>query len=97
MSKAFKALGLSDTATPEEVKTKWRQLCMIHHPDRGGNEVTFDELRRAYDVAYHEASKPKICPKCKGSGKILQVRGFSSIMMVCTECNESGYMLGEPK
>lgn len=97
MSKAFKALGLDDTATPKEVKLKWRQLCMIHHPDRGGNAVTFDELRRAYDAAYSEASKSKFCPKCKGSGKILQSRGFSSIMMACMECNGSGYALGEPK
>lgn len=48
MSKAFEKLGLPDTATPDEVKAKWRELCMIHHPDRGGNPVEFDEVRRAF-------------------------------------------------
>ncbi len=91
MSKAFEKLGLPDTATPEEVKAKWRQLCMIHHPDRGGNPCEFDELRRAYRLAHAEASEPKPCGACGGSGKVTQSHGFSSIELSCPACGGSGH------
>jgi len=91
MSKAFEKLGLHDTATPDEVKAKWRELCMIHHPDRGGNPVEFDEIRRAYKAAYAEASEPKPCGTCNGVGKIKQTSGWSSIDMPCQACGGSGH------
>lgn len=90
MSKAFDKLGLPVTATPDEVKAKWRELCMIHHPDRGGNPVEFDEIRRAYKSAYAEASEPKACPRCLGTGKTKQTYGFSSIDLPCAQCGGDG-------
>jgi DnaJ-class molecular chaperone len=92
MSKAFAALGLPETATPDEVKAAWRKLCMIHHPDRGGNSVEFDELRRAYRAAHAEASAPKACPQCLGTGKTRQTHGFNSIDLPCASCGGSGYI-----
>lgn len=92
MSKAFATLGLPETATPDEVKAKWRQLCMVHHPDRGGNSVEFDELRRAYKAAHAEACEPKPCPQCLGAGKVKQSHGFSSIDLPCASCGGSGHV-----
>lgn len=91
MSKAFEKLGLPDTATPDEVKAKWRQLCMVHHPDRGGNPVEFDELHRAYKQAHAEASEPKPCQACSGSGKVKYSHGFNAIDMPCPTCGGSGH------
>lgn len=91
MSKAFKTLGLPDTATPDEVKAKWRELCMIHHPDRGGNPVEFDEIRRAYKQAYAEAGEPKVCAACNGSGKTRVTHGFNSVEVTCRFCGETGH------
>ena len=91
MSKAFATLGLPDTATPDEVKAKWRELCMIHHPDRGGNAVEFNTIRKAYKVAMEEASEPKPCGSCKGSGKVTQTMGWSSIELPCQACGGSGH------
>lgn len=91
MSKAFATLGLPETATPDEVKAKWRELCMIHHPDRGGNAVEFNEIRKAYKVAMEEASAPKACPQCNGTGKTKQTTGWSSIDMPCPACGGSGH------
>lgn len=91
MSKAFQVLGLPETASPEEVKAKWRELCMIHHPDRGGNPVEFDEVRRAYKAAYAIASEPKQCGTCSGKGKVTQSHGFSSIELGCPACGGSGH------
>jgi DnaJ-class molecular chaperone len=90
MSKAFATLGLPETATPDEVKAKWRGLCMIHHPDRGGNPVEFDEIRRAYKQAHAEASEPKPCLVCNGKGKVTHAHGFSSIELDCPTCAGSG-------
>lgn len=92
MSKAFATLGLPETATPDEVKAKWRELVMIHHPDRGGNSCDFNEIRKAYKIAMEEASAPKACPQCNGTGKIKQSYGFSSIDMPCMACGGTGYV-----
>lgn len=91
MSKAFATLGIPDTSTPDEVRAKWRELCMIHHPDRGGNSVEFDLIRKAYKAAMEEASKPKACAVCNGVGKIIQTAGWSSIEMPCRVCEGSGH------
>lgn len=91
MSKAFATLGLSETATPDEVKAKWRELCMIHHPDRGGNPVEFNSIRKAYKQAFEEANQPKVCPQCLGSGKIKQTYGFNSVELPCHACGGSGH------
>lgn len=92
MSKAFATLGLPETATPDEVKAKWRELCMIHHPDRGGGPVEFNEIHKAYKIAMEEASAPKACPQCNGTGKIKQSHGFSSIDMPCMACGGTGHV-----
>jgi DnaJ-class molecular chaperone len=91
MSKAFETLGLPDTATPDEVRAKWRELVMIHHPDRGGNPCDFNDFRKAYKTAYAEASEPKACPQCHGSGKVKQSHGFNSIDLPCAFCGGSGH------
>lgn len=92
MSKAFEKLGLPDTATPDEVKAKWRELVMVHHPDRGGSPCDFNEIRKAYKIAMEEASAPKDCPQCLGSGKVKQSHGFSSIDLPCMSCGGSGHV-----
>lgn len=91
MSKAFATLGLPETATPDEVKAKWRELVMIHHPDRGGNPCDFNEIRKAYKIAMEEASAPKACPQCNGIGKVKQSHGFSSIELPCASCGGVGH------
>lgn len=83
-------MGLLDTATPDEVKAKWRELCMTHHPDRGGNAVEFNTIRKAYEQAFMEASEPDLCPQCLGTGKTMKTYGFNSINMTCSHCGGSG-------
>lgn len=91
MSKAFQTLGLPDTATPDEVKAKWRELAMIHHPDRGGNVVEFNEIRKAYKVALDEASQPKPCSGCNGTGKTKVTFGFNTVDVTCRFCSGDGH------
>ena len=91
MSKAFATLGLDDTATPGEVKSRWRELCMAHHPDRGGNAAEFNNINKAYKAAMEEASAPKPCGPCTGSGKVRVFRGFCSTEVTCQSCSGSGH------
>jgi DnaJ-class molecular chaperone len=46
----YSALGVANTATEKEIKKKYYKLSFTHHPDRGGDALTFAELTEAYDV-----------------------------------------------
>lgn len=46
----YKTLGLKKGATIPEIKRKYRELCMIHHPDKGGNTTMFIKIKDAYEA-----------------------------------------------
>ncbi|GAW22435.1 hypothetical protein ANO14919_119720 [Xylariales sp. No.14919] len=51
----YAVLGISRTATPEEIHTAYRRLAMIHHPDRNPNDTVgatarFQKIQQAYEV-----------------------------------------------
>lgn len=46
----YNILGVSKTATPDEIKIAFRKKAHQHHPDKGGNEEKFKELNEAYQV-----------------------------------------------
>jgi curved DNA-binding protein CbpA len=50
-SDCWSVLGLSPTATLEEVKGRYRQLAREHHPDRFGDEEAFKRVSAAYEQA----------------------------------------------
>ena len=45
----FKVLGLKRSASDEDIKTKYRELILIHHPDKGGDHEEFIRIQQAYD------------------------------------------------
>src|SRR3989344_4647317 len=47
----YKILGVSKTATEDEIKKAYRRLAHEHHPDKAhGNEARFKEVNEAYQV-----------------------------------------------
>jgi len=86
----FEVLSLSETATPEEVKARWRELASELHPDRGGDGNRFHECRKAYDLALALANEPKVCGNCGGVGKVTVARGFNQVKLPCDVCGGSG-------
>lgn len=50
MSDHYQTLGVSRTATADEIKKAYKKLASKHHPDKGGDEAKFKEVQIAYDV-----------------------------------------------
>ena len=42
-------LGVEAGASAAEIKQRYRELAALHHPDKGGDEATFIEIRQAYE------------------------------------------------
>lgn len=47
----YETLGISKSASADEIKKAFRRLAVKHHPDKeGGNEAKFKEINEAYEV-----------------------------------------------
>ena len=53
----YQILGVSRTASADEIKKAFRKLARTHHPDAGGDEAKFKEINEAYEVLGDEKKR----------------------------------------
>lgn len=54
----YEILGVSKSATADEIKRAYRKMAVKHHPDKaGGNEAKFKEASEAYEVLSDTAKR----------------------------------------
>ncbi len=46
----YSILGVTETATQDDIKKAYKKLAMKYHPDRGGDTKKFQEISQAYDT-----------------------------------------------
>ena len=66
----YAILGVSESATTDEIKKAFRKLAVKHHPDRGGSKEKFQEINEAHTVLSDEKKRQQYDLYRKG--------GFSS-------------------
>ena len=53
----YEILGVSEDASPEDIKKAFKKAAIKHHPDRGGDKKKFQEMNEAYQVIGDEKKK----------------------------------------
>lgn len=53
----YEVLGVTKTATQDEIKKAFHKLAHKHHPDKGGDEKKFKEINEAYQVLSDTAKR----------------------------------------
>lgn len=53
----YQTLGVSRSASAEEIKQAYRRQAARHHPDRGGNTADFQKIEEAYRILSDPASR----------------------------------------
>src|SRR3990172_1801510 len=58
MKDYYQTLGISKSATADEIKRAYRKLAHQHHPDKGGGDAEkFKEINEAYQVLSNPEKK----------------------------------------
>lgn len=59
MTTHYETLGVSDSASHDEIKKAYRKLASQNHPDKGGDTAKFQEIQTAYDIIGDETKRAK--------------------------------------
>jgi curved DNA-binding protein len=68
MSDYYSILGVAQDTSAEDIKKAYRRLAAKHHPDRGGDTATFQEIQQAYDTLSDPARRQQYDLQKSGQG-----------------------------
>ena len=57
MNDYYEILGITRSASQDEIKKAFRKLAHKHHPDKGGSESKFKEINEAYQILSDEKKR----------------------------------------
>ena len=79
MTNPYSVLGVSQTASEDEIKQAYRKLAKQHHPDRGGDEEKFKAVNEAYDNIKNPQPKQPEYPQGFGPDGFQGMGGFEDL------------------
>ena len=71
----YDTLGVSESASPDEIKKAYRKLANQHHPDKGGDTNKFQQIQAAYDAIGDEQRRAQYDAERRGGGFRFTVNG----------------------
>jgi curved DNA-binding protein len=71
----YDILGVNENASQDDIKKAYKKLAMQHHPDRGGDNKTFQEISQAYDTLSDPNKKSQYDAERNGYGNPFEGMG----------------------
>lgn len=59
MSNFYEILEVTTRATPQEIKSAYKRLALLHHPDKNQGDVRSEEMFKLLGEAYRTLSTPR--------------------------------------
>ena len=53
----YEILGVAKSSDENEIKKNYKKLCLQHHPDKGGDQASFQKIQKAYEVLSDERKR----------------------------------------
>lgn len=64
----YDTLGVSESASSDEIKKAYRKLANQHHPDKGGDTNKFQQIQSAYETLSSDQSRAQYDAERRGMG-----------------------------